>query len=509
MKRFAIALIGLSSVAVASAQTAPAGQLTWALHVTIASRFLDPADNDGLITPYMIQYALHDALVKPMPGGINTPSLAESWSVSKDGLTYDFTLRKGITFHNSAPVTADDVKFTFERFRGSGAKILHDRVAGVEAVDARHVRFRLKEPWPDFMTFYGTTATGAGWIVPRKYVEQVGDDGFKKAPIGAGPYKFVSSNVGVDLVLEAYEGYWRKVPSVKRLVYRTIPEETSRAAALKKNEADIAYLLTGPVAEEVKRTSGLRLAAPLLDGVFWLEFPDQWDPKSPWQDRRVRQAASLAVDRQAVNQAETLGFSKLMGNLIPPHFEFAKAIPAAPFDPARAKALLAEAGYPSGFDAGDFYPFPPYFSMGEAVAGYLQAVGIRTRIKTMERAAFQTAWREKKLHGVVMGIVGAAGNAATRLESYVTRSGVYAYGVLPEVEDLFQRQARELDRKKREAMLHQIQDILAARVTHAPIYELAFIWGVGPRVEQAGAGLIPGFAYSAPAEDLALKRGAP
>jgi peptide/nickel transport system substrate-binding protein len=359
------------------------------------------------------------------------------------------------------------------------------------------------------MTFYGTTATGAGWIVPKKYVEQVGEDGFKKAPIGAGPYKFVSSSAGVDVVLEAYEKYWRKVPPIKRFVYRTIPEETSRAAALKNGDADIAYLLTGPVADEVKRTPGLRLVAPLLDGVFWLDFPDQWDPKSPWHDRRIRQAASVAVDRNAVNQAETLGFSKPVGNLIPPHFEFAKAMPPAPYDPAKAKALLAEAGYANGFDAGDFYPFPPYFSMGEAVAGYLQAVGIRTRIKTMERAAFQTAWREKKLHGVVLGIIGSAGNAATRLEPYVTKTGVYANGVLPEVEQLWERQARETDRKKREALLHRIQDVLAEQVIHAPIYELGFIWGVGPRVEQAGAGLIPGFAYSAPVEDLALKRGTP
>ena len=148
MERLAIALIGLLWVAVASAQAPPAGQLTWALHVTIASRFLDPADNDGLITPYMIQYALHDALVKPMPGGINTPSLAESWRGSKDGLSYEFVLRKGITFHNGAPVTAEDVKFSFERYRGAAAKTLKERVAGIDVIDSARVRFRLKQPWP-------------------------------------------------------------------------------------------------------------------------------------------------------------------------------------------------------------------------------------------------------------------------------------------------------------------------------------------------------------------------
>jgi peptide/nickel transport system substrate-binding protein len=419
---------------------------------------------------------------------------------------YDFVLRKGPRFHNGDPVTAEDVKFSFERYRGSAAKLLKERVASIETPDAQHVRFRLKEPWPDFMTFYGTSATGSGWIVPKKYVEKVGDDGFKKAPVGAGPFKFVSFNPGVELVLEAFDGYWRKTPNIKRVVMRSITEETTRAAALKKGEVDIAFLLTGPVGDEVRRTPGLKLVAPLLDGVFWLDFPDQWDPKSPWSDKRVRQAAGLAVDRQALNQAETLGFSRLTGSIIPRNFEFALPIEPAPYDPKRAKQLLAEAGHPNGFDAGDFYPFPPYNAMGEAIAGYLQAIGIRTRIKTMERAAFQTAWREKKLRGVVVGITGASGNAATRLEAYVTRTGIYAYGVLPEVEDLFHRQAKEIDRKKREALLHQIQKILHDNVMHAPLYQLGFPNGIGPRVEESAAGLIPGFAYNAPYEDIRLKK---
>ncbi len=487
-------------------QAAPEGQLTWGVHVTLVSRWLDPAETEALITPFMVLYALHDALVKPMPAGPNTPSLAESFSASKDGLSYEFVLRKGIKFHNGDPVTAEDVKFSFERYKGSAAKLLKEKVREVQVVDPGRVRFHLAEPWPDFMTFYGTSASGAAWVVPKKYVEKVGDDGFKKAPIGAGPYKLVSFNPGVELVLEAFEGYWRKTPSVKRLVFRSMPEEATRAAALKKGEVDIVYLLSGPIAEDVKRSPNLRLVPSQPPGVFWLDFLDQWDPKSPWHDQRVRLAASLTVDRQAVNQAETLGFSRPTGNIIPRLFEFALPVEPPPYEPKKAKQLLAEAGYPNGFDAGDFSPFPPYISMGEALAGYLQAVGIRSRIKTMERAAFLTAWREKKLKGIAVGITGAGGNAATRLEAYVTKGGIYAYGVLPEVEDLFQRQARELDRKKREALLHQIQKILVDRAMHAPIYELAFIWGVGPRVEEPGADLIKGFAYSGPYEDLRLKR---
>ena len=486
---------------------APEGSVTWGAHVSLAARWLDPADTEGTIIPFMVLYALHDALVKPMPAGLSTPSLAESWTMSKDGLVYEFVLRKGVKFHNGDVVTGEDVKFSFERYRGGGARQIKEKVREVQVVDPGRVRFHLKQPWPDFLTYFGTTASGVGWIVPKKYVEQVGDDGFKKAPVGAGPYRFVSFTPGIELVVEAFEGYWRKTPSVKRLVFRVMPDDTTRAAALKKGEVDVIFQVNGPVAEDLRRTPHVRVVSRQTgNGVFWLDLPDQWDPKSPWHDKRVRQAASQALDRQAVNQAESLGTSRLTGSIIPRSFEFALPIDPPPYDPAKAKQLLAEAGYPSGFDAGDFYPYPPLYAMGEALAGYLGAVGIRTRIRTMERAAFLTAWRDKKLKGVLMGLNGSGGSAATRLEGYVTTTGIYAYGVLPEVEDLFQRQAREIDRTKREALLHQIQRILHERVMHVPVYELSPMAGIGPRIEQAGVGLILGFPYSAPYEDVTLKK---
>jgi peptide/nickel transport system substrate-binding protein len=496
--------LALPGARVPAADAAPQGQLTWGVHVTLPARWLDPAQNEPSPSPFMILYALHDALVKTMPGGME-PSLAESWSESQDGLAYEFTLRSGIRFHNGEPVTAQDVVFSFERYRGVGAQLLKSKVAQVQAQGARRVRFVLREPWPDFMTLYGTTASGAGFVVPKKYLEQVGEQGFLKAPIGAGPYRFASFTPGVELVLEAFEGYWRKTPAVKRLVLRSIPDESTRVAALKSGQVDIVYQLSGPLAEEVQRTPQLQLSAVRTNTIMYLDFVEQWDARSPWHDRRVRLAASLALDRKLLNEAEALGFAGMTGNVVPRQMEFALPIEPHPYDPARARQLLAEAGYPDGFDAGDLTSYPPYYSMGEAVAAYLAAVGIRTRIRTLERAAFLTAWTGKRLRGLVIGAQGIGGNAATRLEAIATRSGSAVYGVLPEVEQLFAQQSSERDRAVREKTLHQIQTILHEQVVFAPIWENGFLRGIGPRVEESALALIPAFPYSAPSEELRLK----
>jgi peptide/nickel transport system substrate-binding protein len=206
-----IALIVLALLCVSGARVAaaPEGTLTIAMHFTPVPRWLDPADGESTITPFFLLYALHDALLKPMPGAGSGPSLAESWSMSSDMLAADFTLRANAKFHNGDAVTGDDVKFSFERYRGGAAKVLKDAVKEIQVLAPDRVRFVFREPWPDFPAFYGTFAASAGWVVPRSYVERVGEDGFRKAPVGAGPYKFVSLNPGIELVLEAFESYWR------------------------------------------------------------------------------------------------------------------------------------------------------------------------------------------------------------------------------------------------------------------------------------------------------------
>src|SRR2546428_9858408 len=213
-RRFPILLLTLVSLApLVPAPAAAQSQMTWAFHVTLAPTWFDPAEHTGIITLMKVLYAVHDAMVKPMPGNPMAPSLAESWTVSKDGLVYEFVVRKGVVFHNGDPLTAEDVKFSFDRYRGAASKLLKEKVAAVEVVDPFRVRFRLKEAWPDFMSFYATPATGAGWIVPRKYIEKVGDDGFNKAPIGAGPDKLQVLNPCLAVVLDAHDPHWRKPPA--------------------------------------------------------------------------------------------------------------------------------------------------------------------------------------------------------------------------------------------------------------------------------------------------------
>src|SRR5437870_5818547 len=230
MRRASAALILLLLLFVtATPVVAAEGQLTWAVHISLAPTWFDPAETPGIVTPFMILYALH---------------------------------------------------------------------------------------------------------------EKVGDDGFKKAPVGTGPYRFVSFTPGIELVMEAFDQYWRRSPSVKRLVFKSVPEESTRLAMLKRGEADIVYSIRGALAEELQRTPGLTLKPTIIHGAQWLNFVDQWDPKSPWADKRVRMAANYAIDRKAINQAETLGFSRITASIVPHSFEFAWQPPLWPYDPAKAKKLL-------------------------------------------------------------------------------------------------------------------------------------------------------------------------
>jgi peptide/nickel transport system substrate-binding protein len=481
-RKFLLVALALVLSATAATATASSGRAVMAFHVTISPSWFDPSTAPPQITPFGVLYAIHDALVRPYPGHKMGPSLAESWVESPDGKTYEFKLRPGLRFHNGDPVTTEDVKFSFERYKGASAKVLQEHVAAIELVDSQVVRIHLKSPWPDFMTIYGTTASAAGIIVPKKYLTRVGEDEFRKAPIGAGPYRFVSQKPGLEVELEAVADYWRRVPSVKTLVLKSVPESTTRAVTLKTGEADIAYALDGPDAEAIQKDPRLQIVASKHASIFWIEFTEQWDTKSPWHDQRLRLAVNLALDRKRINEAACLGFCPPAGVIIPRVMDYALQAEPPLYDKDKAKQLLAEAGYPNGIDAGEFVAIPGFTTVAEAVVNDLKAVGINLRMRPMERAAFYAEWREKKLRGLFMTAVGNSGNAASRVEGFIHSKGTYAYGGYPDIDELFQQQADERDPKRREALLFKIQQLTIDRVMYAPVMDLRALMGIGPRV---------------------------
>ena len=484
----------------------PRGQMTWAVQANITPSWFDPAESPGIATPYMFLYALHDALVKPMPDRAMAPSLATTWRESEDGLAYDFALRHGVTFHNGDPFTAEDVKFSFDRYKGTGADELKKKVKAVTVVNSHAVRFSLHEAWPDFLTYYATPATGAGWIVPRTYTEQIGSEKFKERPVGLGPYRFVQFRPGVELVLEANTSYWRKSPSVKRLVLKSVPDATTRVTMLKRREVDVAYALFGPLGEEVRRDSSLKLEPIVSPATQWVVFTSrQYDPTSPWFDQRVRLAANHAVNRRVINEAETLGYSVPTGNIVPRRFDGALTLEAYSYDPRKARELLAAAGHPAGFDAGDFTVDNVFTGLGEALVNDLAAVGIRTRLRPLDRAADQAAHHDRTHKGLALQTSAAFGSAATRIGAFAVSSGAQSWIKDPEIDAWYAQQAGERNRQQREAVLHKIQQRLYDEARFIPIWEQGVLHASGPRVAVSGLGLVPLLLFSGPLEDVQLK----
>ncbi len=262
---------------------------------------------------------------------------------------------------------------------------------------------------------------------------------------------------------------------------RSVPEATTRALMVRTGEADIGIALDGPDAEGLQK-AGIPIVASKHASIFWIEFPKQWDPKSPWHDRRLREAVNYAIDRAGINHAACLDFCPPAGVIVPRVMEFALQVQPIPYDPARAKALLAEAGYPNGIDVGDFAAIPGFPTVADAVVNDLNAVGIRVRLRQMERATFYATWLEKKLPALYMVASGNSGNAASRVEFFIWSKGSYANGGYPDIDELFLRQAGERDPAKREAMLDQIQQLTIDRDMFAPIMDLRALNGIGPRV---------------------------
>jgi peptide/nickel transport system substrate-binding protein len=507
-------LAGKMQAGAQTAKVVPKGKIVLAWHTNMASKWLDPQEHDGTATTDNFLNALHDALIKNYRETLfDHPGLAERYEFAPDAKSATFWLRPGIKFHNGEPVTVEDVKFSFENYRGAKADVLKTKTERLEIVDARTVRFHFKEPFLDFPMIFGTSnVSGAGWIVPAKYYQQVGPDGFKQKPIGAGPYRLVHQEPGTKLEFEAFEDYYRPV-HVKQLVMIAVPEGTTRVAMLERGEADMMYLVPGELIERLQKNPKMMLA-PVLSGSWWLEFPGFQNPQNPFHDKRVRQAVSLAVDRQAINEAELAGFGKISGNWINNDVQYAMEWPAFERDVERARQLLKEAGYPNGFTVDWLTPVPTYYSRGESVVAQLGEIGIRAKLQVMERGVFlqklQGGLKEWPGVQILFNATRMGGTWSNWYEAFFKFGGfsVRDRMCVQELDAKFAQYEQSVNPAERQKLAEEIQRSILENLYFVPIFRHAFMNAIGPRIAaQKWQDVFPTITtgYAFPWEEIKLK----
>ncbi len=480
------------TAAAAPSAVEAAGEMSLAWHTGLSSSWLDPQDNPAMATPYNFAYALHDAVVKIMPQALNTPSLAESWEWADDFTSITFSMRPGTSFHNGEAVTTEDVKFTFENYSGAQSDILHGVYSGIDLVDPSTIRFNFSEPFLDFLLLYGTFSSGAGFVVPAAYYQEVGSEGFIQAPVGAGPYKLLEEIPGDSLRFEAFENYHRPV-HVKDFTMRSVQEATTRLALLEAGDVDIAYNIAGELIPRVESNEDLVLVPTNTTAVFWLEFPHMHNPDNPFNDPRVREAVGLALDRQAISDAETNGHSKPANYWIPPNILLAPPLQAPEEDLEKARQLMADAGYADGFEVEWLSPIPNYFSLGERVISQVGRIGISAKLQTMERGTFfdrlaeGDTWQERdEAWGsdtqILLIGTGTAGAFIARYDAYVGCEAASSRMCDPEIDALTSQYKASVDPAEREQLATDAQALLSERFYKIPIYWFSFINAVGPRI---------------------------
>jgi len=413
-----IVTVSLLSVALALvAATAGWAQAKPELSVALSSfstEVLDPALGGHIVKYYlspMFDYLVGTTLEgQPSRDG----GIATRWENSTDHKRWTFHLRKGVKFHNGDDVTSEDVKFSLQRAMGKRSTTgyagpLRTLIQDIETPAPDRVVIVTKEPTLIIPTYLSRTLSTEGMVLPKKYIEANGDDVFARKPVGSGPYKFVEQVTGSHIKLAAVDNHWRiGVPRFKTMLFRLVSEETTRIALLRRGEVDVADVSRERVAELEKEGFPVHFRKEeAILSMYWV-LPRDGQPTA---DKRVREAMNLAVDRAEIAQAIfagkadpasiPLGLSwsfRDIGFKVSPEMVY-------PYDPARAKKLLADAGFPSGFSL-ELYAFqlpglPEGKAFAEAVSGYWQKIGIKTKIVPLDYPGFRKLWVDRKVPGAV------------------------------------------------------------------------------------------------------------
>ena len=346
-------------------------------------------------TTMSVGYNIHDTLLKPQEDATVKPGLAEKWE-AVDDLTWKFTLVAGATFHNGEPINAEAVKFSFERITSDALKSPHrgklNSFKEVKVIDDRTFTITMNQPYAPGLYMLAQYL----FIVPPKYVQQVGDAEYNLKPVGCGAYKLDKWVKGQEIVLSAYDKYYGPKPAYKKLIFKGIPEEASRIAALLTGEADV---ISGVPVHQRKKVldSG---KAYLTDQMGSMNYLGLNTYEIPFSDVRVRQAVNHAINRPLINKALFNGKAILCAGPISPRtFGADRSLKPYAYDPQKAKQLLAEAGYPDGFETRLAYGtyLPQIQEQAEAIASDLAKVGIRVTLEPFERAVMWDRYK-KKLH---------------------------------------------------------------------------------------------------------------
>lgn len=488
-----LAKLDIKDAKLESVRGKPRGTLNIGLHFGLDPGWFDPLGYYGPALHFY--YLVHDALIKPMPQGEFTYSLAEHAEMTADFTKAAFRLRPGLKFQDGRPLTTVDVKWTYENYRGYNLKLFQDKLDRIEVVDDRTIVFHFKGPFVDFLDLYNGAGSGIGWIVPRHYYERVGQDAFKARPMGAGPFKFVSQETGVQASFEAWDEYWRRPPGVKNLTVRGIRDLAARMAGLQTGELDVSYGMTGKLLQRVMADPKLRWD-PNFTAPWHLMFPGYNEPSSPFHDKRVRQAVSLAINRQFLVKQETQGIGKPWGNWISHENRDAlrgdgTELPVPPHDLAKAKELLAQAGFPNGFEFDWYVPFVPYFDMAERILTDLRAVGLRSKMQMLDAPAYmaQTSKGRKGFPGnrtIVQRIDPRPGGARALIRLYAVCGGPASYMCEPKIEALWAKHEASIDVAERDRLSKEIQRIVVEEYYLVPLYLQPFVHAVGPKVLPEG-----------------------
>lgn len=434
-------------------------------------------------TTMNVNYNLHDTLFHPQEDASVLPALAEKWE-QLDELSWKIFLRQDAVFHNGEPINAQAVKFSYDRIMGDELQSPHrgrlSAFTAVDIVDDHTVIIRTAAPYAPGLYMLGYYLP----IVPPKYVQEVGNDGYNANPIGSGPYKLARWVRGDSVVLERFEQYYGPKPAYKTVIFKAVPEEAARIAALLTGEA---HVISGVPVHQRKRIldSGRAYLTPQMGVMPYLGLQTY---KEPYNDKRVRQAVNYAVNRELINQALFNGEAILcVGPISPRTFGANPDLKPYPYDPEKAKALLKEAGYPEGFDARLAYPtyMTQIQEQAEIIASDLGKVGIRVTLEPFERAVM---WEKYKAGEHMMFIYWW--DDAPEPDRYMyalfhSKSRDY-YSSYPEIDALLDKGRTVLDRDERAKVYHEIDRILYDEAPWIYMYVVPEVFGVANTVHYQG-----------------------